>query len=556
MAPFEEAATLPARPARAVSIADVLAAMVTIVGLGVTSVAIRRELTHPVRVATPRVSFATLARADGAVKVRDGDSLVWDLAAGGEALARGDAVFVPADGFAEVRFDDGSTLSVEASSLVVLDAREDPASGPSVRLREGGLTARPAATGLTIVTSEAQAELSPSAQASVSLSREGAHLELTSGAAVVRGAGTSSELRAGGALDATRGGLRPTESAGTLVAPGPSARRYFAGAAATVRFEWHAPEPEVVLELADDRAFTRLLSSRAAQGRAVTVPDLAPGAYFWRVRAHDGEWTTPPRALLLVRDRPPDPISPTRGQVLYLPGATVATFRWSEVSGAPRYEVQIADDASFTRPRLDASVDRTELRLGPFAPEGVYLWRARAVDPERGESPWAEPVPFRLVIEPLPAPPELYDPELDLAVPRVAPPLAPRPDHGGANPTAPARPAPPPVAPAPPPPPGPHGFWWRLVGGVALAAEPPPAAPDATSPPELSVLLRWSSVPGVTQYVLEVAEDAGFTHVVLRQRVTEPWYRWRTTSRRPHFWRVQSIDAKGREGTFSAPRQL
>jgi hypothetical protein len=552
MASSEEAATLPARaaPTRGNSIADVLAALVTLAGLVFTGLAIRRELSHPVRVAAPRASFATLARADGAVKVRDADSLVWDLAAGGEALARGDAVFVPPDGFAEVRFDDGSTLSVEATSLVVLDAREDDASRPSVRLRQGGLTARLATTGLTVVTSDARAELSASAQASVSVSAEGARLEVTEGAAVVRGAGASSEVRAGSAVETSGRGVRRVESAGVLLMPGPSARRYFAGPAASVRFEWEAPDADVVLELADDRAFTRLLSSRTAQGRSVIVTNLAPGAYFWRVRGASGTWTTQPRALLLVRDRPPDPISPTRGQVLYLPGASVATFRWSEVSGAHRYQVQIGDESTFAHPRLDGSVERAELRLGPFAPEGVYLWRVRAVDPERGQSPWADPVRFRLVIEPLPAPPELYDPELDLAAPRVPAPLPPRPGRLEGAPAPAGRGAP------PPPTLGPQGWLWRLVGGVALAAEASPPEPPAAAAPELSVLLRWSSVPGVSQYVLEVAEDPEFTRVALRQRVTEPWYRWRTASRRPHWWRVQSIDAKGREGAFSAPRQL
>ena len=179
---------------------------------------------------------------------------------------------------------------------------------------------------------------------------------------------------------------------------------------------------------------------------------------------------------------------------------------------------------------IERDVDVPEATLPAFGPEGIYYWRARVLSAERGESPYSRSLPFRLILEPLPAAPELYDPEIEGEAEEGAPPGA-----------APEREDEPPAGG------GLRGdlLWW-LLGGVARASVPT----------ELTIVLRWSAVAGVRGYVIEIADSEDFKNVVVRAETREPYYRWRTASRRPHFWRVQSIDAKGRAGTFSSPRPV
>jgi hypothetical protein len=99
----------------------------------------------------------------------------------------------------------------------------------------------------------------------------------------------------------------------------------------------------------------------------------------------------PARAAL---DRP-TPTAPAQGAVSqFLPA-----FAWTPVSGADKYEFQIAADAGMNSPVLGHGKDdfftrNTRATLTMTVPNGTYYWRVRSVGPDGSVSAWMSPRSF------------------------------------------------------------------------------------------------------------------------------------------------------------------
>jgi hypothetical protein len=73
---------------------------------------------------------------------------------------------------------------------------------------------------------------------------------------------------------------------------------------------------------------------------------------------------------------------------------------------------------------------------------------------------------------------------------------------------------------------------------------------------EPRIVLRWSAVQEAKQYELQIAEDRGFTRVVVNEKVPLNGYRWKAAPKSTHYFRVRSIDAYGRKGEWSKPKEI
>jgi len=82
--------------------------------------------------------------------------------------------------------------------------------------------------------------------------------------------------------------------------------------------------------------------------------------------------------------------------------------------GFARYRVEIATDSAFARVAFAADAEGPGLWAAPRLPEGVYYWRVRASEADRGEAPFSAPSPFRLIHRPLPEAPQLFDPSIEV----------------------------------------------------------------------------------------------------------------------------------------------
>src|SRR5207244_10318883 len=92
----------------------------------------------------------------------------------------------------------------------------------------------------------------------------------------------------------------------------------------------------------------------------------------------------------------PTPLAPAVGAVSqFLPA-----FAWTPVSGADKYEFQIAADAGMNSPVLGSGKDdfftrNTRATLLKTIPNGTYWWRVRASAPDGSISAWTAPRPFK-----------------------------------------------------------------------------------------------------------------------------------------------------------------
>ncbi len=95
-------------------------------------------------------------------------------------------------------------------------------------------------------------------------------------------------------------------------------------------------------------------------------------------------------AAAQARLRAPVPISPAAGAAV----TSLPAFAWKPVSGADRYEFQIAADAGFNAAVLGSGQDRFFTRnaratLKKTVPNGTYWWRVRAAGKGGNVSPWS-----------------------------------------------------------------------------------------------------------------------------------------------------------------------
>lgn len=186
----------------------------------------------------------------------------------------------------------------------------------------------------------------------------------------------------------------------------------------------------------------------------------------------------------------PSPISPAAGAQV----ALVPAFAWKPVSGAERYEFQIAADAGFNAPILGRGQDRFFTRnaratLKKTVPNGVYWWRVRAVNPRGAVSAWSKGRSLRKA--------------------------------------------------------------W-----TATAALESPANGAVVSYPLVPLKLLWTPVPGAAKYQVSIATDPLLGSLVAGGPVTTSatsFTRAGALAAGTYYWGITPIDAQGNKG---APSQI
>src|SRR5919197_1176879 len=197
----------------------------------------------------------------------------------------------------------------------------------------------------------------------------------------------------------------------------------------------------------------------------------------------------PARAAI---DRP-SPTAPAEGAVSqFLPA-----FAWTPVSGADKYEFQIAADPGMNSPVLGQGKDDFFTRnkratLTKTVPNGTYYWRVRAVGPDGAVSPWTSPRSF--------------------------------------------------------------SKNWTLQPVTQN-----PTEGQTLSFPNNPVVLRWSAVPGAAQYLVSVASDPALGSLVFKYSTKDDpngppnvaaTNAAISNSLAPgtYYWAVQPMDAEGNKG--------
>ena len=177
-------------------------------------------------------------------------------------------------------------------------------------------------------------------------------------------------------------------------------------------------------QVATDTAFTRLLQDERTTTPTWLLTSLPDGDYHVRVRAADAQALEGREAQvpIAIRARPEPPLllSPSPGASL----AGAAELAWTELSGAPLYQVQVARDARFTDLVLDRTgVKGSRLPMDNAWVPGTYYWRVATMRPESVKAlfaegprgPFADSASFTQLPPSAMAPPELGAGGLKLA---------------------------------------------------------------------------------------------------------------------------------------------
>ncbi len=361
---------------------------------------------------TPTV--AALKQATGEVKLRFAATLGWQGANRGTEVHDGDALFVPPGAAATLTFVDGTELSVDERSLVVI---ERPRAGVrSVTLRQGSVSGRAGSEGLTLQTSAGEARLEAETEARVELTGEQLEVSVSKGTAKVQNpTGGAKTIAKGQRVAAAKTGT--TELAPfaiTLQQPDGQALFPFRGEPGSVTLSWGGEAPAGSrVQIARDRLFAFVDLELPAKGNSLVLKAPAKGVSWWRVVDANNQPISEARRFTCVEDVAPVAMYPRSGEVLLAPHGTEVGFAWAPLPGISRYRLEISPSQGFEPLAVSERVDGATARVSLSLNESTYFWRVR-VDDESGLGAPSEPMRFRIIHKGIPEAPELLNPEIEV----------------------------------------------------------------------------------------------------------------------------------------------
>ncbi|HDP80278.1 MAG TPA: hypothetical protein ENN21_05480, partial [Spirochaetes bacterium] len=169
-----------------------------------------------------------------------------------------------------------------------------------------------------------------------------------------------------------------------LVLTSPAMNRYFitGDPRQAVNFGWEAVSGnrKLHVEIARDGRFRDIVSEKAAAGTGAAEM-VAPGTWYWRLRAEDGATGrkdySESRKFTVIRDVPVALVHPRDDLALdYAGSPPIVNFRWQRNELAMEYILEVAADANFAKILRSVQTPLTGLSLDTFG-EGVYYWRVR-----------------------------------------------------------------------------------------------------------------------------------------------------------------------------------
>lgn len=362
---------------------------------------------------TPTV--AELKQTSGEVKLRLAATLGWRGANRGVEVHDGDSLFVPPGAEATLTFIDGTELSIDERSLVVIQVPR--AGARSVTLRQGSLSGRVGSEGLTLNTAAGEARLAAQTEARVELSGKQLEVQVKKGTAQVKDSkGGQKTVGKGQRVAAAEAGTSELPSfAVQLTSPDAQARLPFRGQPAPVTLSWSGAAPEGSrVQVARDRLFAFVDAEFPATGGAVRLEAPSKGVTWWRVVAPDGRPISEARRFTYAEDVAPVAMFPRAGEVLLAPPGTTVAFVWTPLPGISRYRLEISPSQGFEPITVSEPVSGGSARVPLTLNEATWFWRVRADDDGAGQGMPSEPMRFRVIHKGIPDAPELLNPEIEV----------------------------------------------------------------------------------------------------------------------------------------------
>ena len=393
----------------------------------------------------------------------------------------------------------------------------------------------------------------------------------------------------------------PSAASGTVAAPASSDYLSPTGGVTvgqTPLFTWKpiAGANSYWVIVARDPSFTTIVDYAltnvpAYAPRHLTLPETYADettAYYWAVLPAGGangsspSVSDPSQAVSASFNKlstPPTLLSPSNDQAL---PATQPVFRWTPVSGARNYRIQVSTDPNFGTTFLDNVVTSSTAYVSNtvYPAQATLYWRVQADDEDNIPLTWSATGTFKQV---LPAPAPIAGPSQSDGIQ----PLRWSPVSGavgydvlvtlpsGQTQTFSNIPTP---AAVPLDLRGAGFFRWQVRAEFPTAASGTVAGPysaavsftrTVTAPAgeratirSRSLLLRWKGRPGIASYHVEISTRPDFSRIVDAETTELPMlapsfynqYGWSKAKR--FYWHVAAVDADGNVGNFGPTRRF
>jgi hypothetical protein len=173
----------------------------------------------------------------------------------------------------------------------------------------------------------------------------------------------------------------------------------------TPTFTWSrvAGASQYTVEVTSDATSQDVVFTNTFNNRFVPTTNLPDGDYTWRVKAIAADNTSSAWATAHMTVNPtaaPSPTSPVGDQHLSQPDAP-ALLRWSAVTGAQGYEIQVDNSGSWTNPTTYSAKGTSYFVDTPQAP-GEWFWRVHAIRGPGLVTAWSSTASY--IVDPLPDP--------------------------------------------------------------------------------------------------------------------------------------------------------
>jgi hypothetical protein len=330
------------------------------------------------------------------------DRVVWDRLKEASPVYNGDTIRTIEYSELKINFNNEVTyLTMNENTLIQIFYND--LIGAMIDFTAGNIEVNSGSSSVTIISGSSQIVLE--GQAEIIKSDQGFSLSVTEGEAVFDG----ETVETGKILAVNESGERDIRPAIAVTSFGSSARFICPPAAAVpVVFEWNesnfADDTRVIVEIAQDRAFDRIVASQQARGVSTVSIPLGSGNYWWRAYPVNGESREsanpmyPSGSLEITAASASTLVSPANKAELPVTEETSVLFSWTAATGAAAYLVDISANANMRSPVISRRVEQTEITISGLE-EGRWYWRVIPVLPDwiTGSVPPSDTGEFALV---------------------------------------------------------------------------------------------------------------------------------------------------------------
>src|SRR5574344_3130850 len=314
------------------------------------------------------------------------DRVVWDRLRQNSPVYNGDTIHTSTLSEATIWFKDGNVMDLSENTMAQVFLKEDKSLSAELAGGEALIDASGAEKGMTLGTGGVQVAV----EAGASLNAKSSPLTENGGGVsfqVLGGKATAGGNTVSAGESVNVSGQTVTRSAMTVTTPLPNQKiLYHTKEDAQIPFVWQAEQPadgtEFLLEISQDKDFAAVTNRAAADSLTKMTVALPDGAYYWRVRTV--QKNTPYDApgaqsvsgkIQVLQSLPPETIAPVADYAYqYRTRYPAVRFIWSESPYATSYNLIVADNPSFSNPKVDERSSLTSCIISTLG-EGSYYWK-------------------------------------------------------------------------------------------------------------------------------------------------------------------------------------